>query len=110
MKICGNTVGTPLNPAKIKDDTKLDRMLPTGENRLYAMAPDGKDKTYKACSESETGTIPVRNSAGTFDIASPTEKQHCVNKKYVDDMIGDIGTALDELHNYAQALINGGEA
>ena len=29
-------------------------------------------------------------------------------KKYVNDIVGDIETALDELHNYAQALINGG--
>ena len=29
-------------------------------------------------------------------------------KDEVDSLVGDIETALDELHNYAQALINGG--
>ena len=33
-----------------------------------------------------------------------------VDKGYVDDITGDIETALDELHNYAQALIDGGTA
>jgi hypothetical protein len=33
-----------------------------------------------------------------------------VTKSYVDEKIGDIEAALDELHNYAQALINGGGA
>jgi hypothetical protein len=29
---------------------------------------------------------------------------------YTDEAVGDIASALDELHNYAQGLINGGEA
>lgn len=28
----------------------------------------------------------------------------------IDEIVGDIASALDELHNYAQGLINGGEA
>ena len=30
-------------------------------------------------------------------------------KEYVDGKIGDISLALDELHNYAQAIIGGAE-
>lgn len=36
--------------------------------------------------------------------------QNKVIKAYVDGITGDIETVLDELHNYAQALINGGVA
>ena len=32
-----------------------------------------------------------------------------VNKETFDNTIGNIGTALDELHNYAQAIIGGAE-
>jgi hypothetical protein len=44
------------------------------------------------------------NEAGNFDmIIKPY-----ADKEYVDGLVGDIDTALDELHNYAQNLINGG--
>lgn len=33
-----------------------------------------------------------------------------VDKDYVDELVGDISTALDELHTYAQNLVNGGNA
>lgn len=35
-------------------------------------------------------------------------KLSAVSQKYVDDKIGDINAAFDELHAYAQSLINGG--
>jgi hypothetical protein len=33
-----------------------------------------------------------------------------VDKEYVDGLVGDISNALDELHAYAQNLVNGGSA
>ncbi len=46
---------------------------------------------------------------GTMKVYStPSEDADMVNKKYVDDVIGDISKALDELHAYAQSLVNGG--
>ena len=36
-------------------------------------------------------------------------KADVYNKSEVDDKIGDIDTMLDELHNYAQGLISGGD-
>lgn len=35
--------------------------------------------------------------------------QNKVVKSYVDEKIGDIDAVLEELHNYAQALIGGAE-
>lgn len=35
--------------------------------------------------------------------------QNKVIKSYVDEKIGDIDAVLEELHNYAQALIGGAE-
>ena len=31
-----------------------------------------------------------------------------VDKAYVDSLVGDIGSAFDELHGYAQSLVEGG--
>ena len=45
---------------------------------------------------------------GKLKTNTPTETLHCANKQYVDDIVGNIESALDELHNYAQALISGG--
>ena len=36
------------------------------------------------------------------------QSDYFVDKKYVDDKIGNISTALDELHAYAQTLVDGG--
>lgn len=35
-------------------------------------------------------------------------KPNVVSKEYVDNLVGDIDASLDELHNYAQTLIEGG--
>ena len=37
-----------------------------------------------------------------------TDLNNYYTKKEVDEKIGDIGIALDELHIYAQTLVNGG--
>ena len=53
--------------------------------------------------------LPRRNHNGNLYTYIPIEDLDCTNKKYVDDIVGDIDSALDELHNYAQAIIGGGE-
>lgn len=44
---------------------------------------------------------------GVLTSNTPIEDIHVANKKYVDDALGDIESALDELHTYAQSLIGG---
>lgn len=34
--------------------------------------------------------------------------QNKVIKKYVDDITGNLSSVLEEIHNYAQSIINGG--
>lgn len=46
-------------------------------------------------------------SLGELGIDIPNMDNY-YTKDEVDSLVGDIETALDELHNYAQALINGG--
>ena len=58
--------------------------------------------------EADYGNIPCRQSNGNLLTNEPIKDLDCANKKYVDDKIGDIDSAITELYNYAQALINGG--
>ena len=55
----------------------------------------------------EYGQIPRRQSNGNLLTNTPVKDLDCVNKKYVDDLVGDIDSAITKLHNYAQALIGG---
>ena len=85
-----------------------------GFARIYAASNAG-DITLNADSGSPVafnhgigiGDIPRRRSTGNIMTPAPTIDLDCVNKKYVDDLVGDIDSALTELHNYAQALIGG---
>lgn len=51
----------------------------------------------------------LANTVGDFndDISNLYDTK--ADKSYVDGLMGDIETALDELHNYAQAIIGGAE-
>ena len=54
--------------------------------------------------------IAVKTGVTTNTIAlTDEEKSAALNWLGVTEIVGDIETALDELHNYAQNIINGGE-
>ena len=50
------------------------------------------------------GYTPIRGT----DYWTDTDKAEV--KGYVDDLVGDISSALDELHTYAQNIVNGGNS
>jgi len=68
----------------------------------------------------ENGKVPTEilppSSGGSLEIdskmsdTSENAVQNRVIKNYVDELVGDIDYVLEELHNYAQSLISGGEA
>ena len=63
---------------------------------------NGKDKNNK----SDAFTV---NSNGTATVqTNPIKAMDVATKQYVDNIKNEIDNALIELHNYAQALINGG--
>lgn len=88
----------------------------TMTDQVYVVGPFGETMTieiednvyFEAGASVFSYCIPRRNFQGNLITNTPTTDLECVNKKYVDNLVGDIDTALDELHNYAQALINGG--
>ena len=98
----------------LDDYVKPDRKPATG-NHVY-MRINGTD-TMKGCIGALTANrgdidgffapFKVINGIGQLTTGTPTTDFSCANKKYVDDSVGDISSALDELHIYAQALIGG---
>ena len=57
-----------------------------------------------------TGAEPVYVEGRISCGRSPENDNDLTTKRYVDGLIGDISSSLDELHEYAQALVNGGVA
>ena len=55
------------------------------------------------------GLIDAVSEERLYDVLEG-ELTHYVNEQQLEDVVGDISSALDELHTYAQALINGGGA
>ena len=75
-----------------------------GSPKLWKMSsgwnPDNKSST-------EAMTIVLRTKTGTITAADPTDAHDVTTKQYVDNIVGDISAAFDELHAYAQSLVNG---
>ena len=88
-------------------DTKLDKVTSTAnKQRLYGINPDGT-QTVKNIGGSGYD-IPVRDVSGHISVpVTPKSDGHAASKQYVDGKIGDIQSALEELHTYAQSLIGG---
>ena len=71
-------------------------------------------KTVNGTKPDKNGNVNVAGGGGggggvTEERLVETLKEY-VKKEYFDEVVGDIESALDELHTYAQALINGGGA
>lgn len=80
--------------------------------RVYAATDNPYDKKVEMLTvdtfANPDGEIPRRYN-GKLQTIAPEYDFDCANKKYIDDLIGDIETALDELHKYAQAIVGGAE-
>ena len=98
-------------------DTKLDKMTNTSSKiRLYAVSKEGEQVVVfvgvlkdEVVTRADKGNIilPPKSSAGAMEDSRYAAPLWYV-KQYVDDKIGDIQSALGELHTYAQTLIGGG--
>jgi hypothetical protein len=71
-----------------------------------------KSLPFSKCAEycgAGSGGVGITIDTAMSD-TSENAVQNKVIKKYVDDITGDIETALDELHAYAQTLVTGGDS
>lgn len=79
-----------------------------GYNIVPIIAGDGKPTTLRIYNAPLQHAIPQYATGGFLSTNAPEKDKHCANKKYVDDLVGDISAALDELLSYAQSLVDGG--
>jgi hypothetical protein len=85
-------------------------------NALIGEPDSGSDITVEPINEIAHAVIALEENGSGSSIeidaemsdASENAVQNKVIKAYVDGITGDISTALDELHAYAQALKDGG--
>lgn len=105
-KIIGNTVGTTMNPKKIASDEKhkYGAMLLKGKANggyIDAMNSDNPTEsfleisTYAMTLEGYSLKFDFTESAKGLKVATPTEENEAVNKGYVDNLVGDVETALE---------------
>ena len=75
--------------------TKLDKVTTTDDfARLYGVAANGVQTTYKLTSGNTPNTIASRNASGQINVADPTAGAHAANKRYVDDSIPDVSNMV----------------
>ena len=87
-------------------DTTINEYIANDSAFIDVIVDDGTVWS-KENVEAANGCIPTRDNSGNLWTGTPVDDADCINKKYVDDLVGDIDSALTELHNYAQALIGG---
>ena len=81
------------------DDTEVKRLINTKQDKLVS---GGNIKTINNESILGSGNITIESGGGTVDTAmsdsSTNAVQNRVIKSYVDDIVGDIGTILDNIN------------
>ena len=93
-------------------DTKLDiRTESATYNQVYAKLTNGTQAMLPVATAGTTAANAIPRYSATKQLATetPTASNHAANKQYVDALVGDIATALTDLHSYAMSL-KGGEA
>lgn len=76
----------------------------------YKKTDDGIELMQIGQKDAPANSIARRTANGTLRTNNPTDPLDSVNLRYINSVVGDISTALDELHAYADALIGGGDA
>lgn len=109
-KIIGNTVGTTMNPKKIAPNLGLlliqetengDVILTTKDNKPLILSP------YELNISPYYLSFKNSNPLQGFKVVAPTERDDAVNKRYVDELVGDVEEALDNILALENALIGG---
>ena len=130
MKIRGNTVGTTTprpdwdqtNPNRadyIKNKPNVVEQVEYSGNvrqlgsdgkcvgEVYAVLYNGEQSTLPVSNQSTPWTLPWRDQYANFYVGAPVFGVHAANKQYVDDLVGNIETALDSIIAIQESLIGG---
>lgn len=95
--------------ADAKTNKKLDKLTDSDVfDRLYAVDMSGVQKAYYTNKNfASDGNIAQYGTGGTLVVATPTADTHAATKKYIDDKVGTIDTALDDILAIQNSLIGG---
>lgn len=94
-------------------DKKIDKLEPhVTAPAAIILNTDGTYTIYPVSGYAEGQTLVRREAGGVVRVGSAIAADDAVPLKQlesiIDGLIGDIDTALDEVHAYAQSLVNGG--
>lgn len=73
---------------------KLDKVTSGGSIRLYGVNASGVQTIYGVSADDTSNSIVRRTGSGRVKTRTPSEDDDAATKKYVDDLVGDINTAL----------------
>lgn len=79
----------------------------SGHNHLYGRDYNGKLEVIPYAWYAGANTIAIRGANGTLSVGTPTADTDAANKAYVDNAIGDIEAALDNIIAIQENLIGG---
>lgn len=100
---------------KLSEKVPIKPVAATDSNRYvytqsYKQTNNGVELMVIGQNSALANSMARRTADGTLRTNNPTSPLDSVNLRYLNGVVGDISTALDELHAYAEALIDGGNA
>jgi hypothetical protein len=104
------------NDVTFENCTHLSNIALSGANVTYISCSNVDAYTCDGYSAAQLPEVTEEDNGKILQVVGSTWKTADlppapdVDKAYVDSLVGDIGSALDELHTYAQNLANGGSA
>ena len=101
--------------AKLSEKVPIKPVAATDSNRYvytqsYKQTNNGVELMVIGQNTALPNSMARRTADGTLRTNNPINELDSVNLRYLNGVVGDISTALDELHAYAEALIDGGNA
>lgn len=88
-------------------DTKLDKLV-GNTHSVYTFIDPWTTNLTPIDTTLTADSIPLRDSTGTFSVATPSQTNHPATKQYVDEAKEDLQTEIGDLESRVMLLENGG--
>lgn len=106
-------VGTPTieyeaaNKGYVDDNFVAKITDAAAQNRVYGINQNGEQVIYNVLQGQGANFIVMSDAYGCISAADPKQDSNCATKRYVDNHIGDIESALDDIIAIQNSLIGG---
>ena len=92
-----------LESGKVDKITSVDNTI-----RVYGVDGNGINTIFRAYFVAKENTIPLRKANGQLTVKeTPEDDSDAASKKYVDNLVGDIETALDSIIAIQNSILGG---